>query len=377
VIVLISESLLRRATAGDGRILRDRMLSGFGVRLNARKRTFLIATSVQGKQFRMMLGYWPLMTVEEARSQAMEVLRKCRSGERPSRPVKQVVPSLKEAVEAYCRDKKIKESSQRRYESFYRTHFGGWLDRPVTDLGHGAFSEHCRDFAQTKGAALVELGRGTVTAVIRYVNAVHGLALESPFAKLAVVGLLPERSKPRARVLQESELPQWRAAVETLAEKPRDYLFFVLLTGLRRNEARDLRARDVDLPGGVLRIPDTKNGKPHSLPITHLMRAILVRRCEGLGPDDQLFKGVSAEHVAQMAMRAGAPRFMLHDLRKMLASVGQRIAVSDAVMRRILNHTPPKTDVLHRHYVGVGVVEVEGEMRRLQAVLFDAPPEDS
>lgn len=68
VIVLISESLLQRASACDGRILRDRMLSGFCVRLNARKRTFLIATSVAGKQFRMMLGHWPLMTVEGARS---------------------------------------------------------------------------------------------------------------------------------------------------------------------------------------------------------------------------------------------------------------------------------------------------------------------
>jgi len=45
-IVMISESLLLRATATDGRILRDRVLSGFGVRLNAHKRTFLIATSV-------------------------------------------------------------------------------------------------------------------------------------------------------------------------------------------------------------------------------------------------------------------------------------------------------------------------------------------
>jgi len=77
---MISESLLRRAPAADGRILRDRVLSGFGVRLNARKRTFLIATSVSGKQFRMMLGYWPLMPVDEARSRAMDVLRLCRNG---------------------------------------------------------------------------------------------------------------------------------------------------------------------------------------------------------------------------------------------------------------------------------------------------------
>jgi hypothetical protein len=97
------------------------------------------------------------------------------------------------------------------------------------------------------------------------------------------------------------------------------------------------------------------------------MRVILVRRCGGLGLDDQLFKGVSAEHVAQMAMRAGAPKFMLHDLRKLLASVGQRLVVGDAVMRRILNHTPPKGDVLHRHYVELGVSDIHPDLDRLQA----------
>ena len=61
-IVLISEALLLRATAIDGRLLRDRVLCGFCVRLNARKRSFRIATSVAGKQFRMTLGYWPLMS---------------------------------------------------------------------------------------------------------------------------------------------------------------------------------------------------------------------------------------------------------------------------------------------------------------------------
>jgi hypothetical protein len=78
-IVLISESLLRRSTVKDGRILRDRLLCGFCVRMNARKRSFKVATSVAGKQFRMVLGYWPLMSVDEARALALEVLRECRA----------------------------------------------------------------------------------------------------------------------------------------------------------------------------------------------------------------------------------------------------------------------------------------------------------
>ncbi len=123
---------------------------------------------------------------------------------------------------------------------------------------------------------------------------------------------------------------------------------------LRRNECRELTRQQIDLAKGVLSIPMTKNGKPHSLPITPMMREILERRCLGLEPDAVLFKGVSAEHVHSMAMRLGAPRFMLHDLRKLVATIGERLGLGDAVLRRILNHTAPKTDVLHRHYVGLG-----------------------
>lgn len=301
MIVLISEALLQRSTATDGRILRDRFLQGFCVRLNKRKRTFLIATSVRGKQFRMMLGYWPLMSLDEARTKAMEVLRQCRSGEQPSRKVPQDLPSLREAYVAYCKTKGIKASSQRRYESFYRTHFGHWLDRPVDHMGHGAFAEHCHEFSQNTGKSLVELGRGVIGAVIKYVNAVYGLNVQSPFVRLAAAGLLPERTQPRARVLQESELPQWREAVDKLNERQRDYLYLVLYTGLRRNEARDLRRMDIDLVEGVLSVPETKTGRPHTLPITPRMKAILERRCAGLAPEDDM-----------LVFTDGSPTMVIH-----------------------------------------------------------------
>ncbi len=238
-IVLISESLLQRSTIVDGRILRDRVLCGFCVRMNARKRTFKVATSVAGKQFRLILGYWPLLSVVEARAMALEVLRECRAGRTPSKAVPAALPTLREAYADYCLAKKIKASSQKRYDSFFRTHFGDWLDRSVGDMAHGAFRERCHEFAQTKGAALVELGRGVVGALVKYVNAVHGLALVSPFVQLAAAGLLPEHSKPRARVLQESELPAWKVAVDQLGERQRDFLMLTLYTGLRRNEVRD------------------------------------------------------------------------------------------------------------------------------------------
>jgi hypothetical protein len=60
-------------------------------------------------------------------------------------------------------------------------------------------------------------------------------------------------------------------------------------------------------------------------PIAPVTKAILERRSEVLNPEDMIFKGVSADHLWEMAMRLGAPRFMLHDLRKMVATVGQKM----------------------------------------------------
>lgn len=237
-IVLISESLLNKATAKDGRILRDRVLSGFVVKLNARRRTFRVATSVAGKQFRMTLGHWPLMSVDEARTQAMGILRLCRLGETPLCKVQPALPTLRAALVDYCKAKGIKASSEKRYDSIFRTHFGDWLDLSVKELGAGRFSEHCHAFSTSKGAALVEVGRGIVTALIKYVNAVHGLELKTPFGKLAAAGLMPEKSKPRARVLQIADLPAWKAAVDQLGQRQQDYLYLTLYTGLRRNECR-------------------------------------------------------------------------------------------------------------------------------------------
>ncbi len=56
------------------------------------------------------------------------------------------------------------------------------------------------------------------------------------------------------------------------------------------------------------------------------------------------------EHVFALAQRPDAPRLMLHDLRKLMATSGETLAVGDAVLSRILNHTAPKSDVMHRHY---------------------------
>ena len=369
-IVTLSDALLTKGAGKPGTILRDKVLCGLCLRVGRRTQTFCVATSVTGKQVRLTLGRWPLITVEQARELALPILRACRSGEFFAAKAKLRLPTLTEVLDEYAKARKVKDSSLERYRSLLRTHFSEWLERPASSMASAAFSSHCHDFAQSKGSALVDLGRGLIGSLLKYIGAVYGATIESPFSKLSTIGLMPKRPGARKRKLQEKELPHWKGAVDKLPELQRDYLVLMLLTGLRRNEETDIQRKHVDLVGGELAIPTTKNGQPHSLPITPPMREILERRCEKLEPDALLFDGVAADHVAEMATRLGAPVFRLHDLRKQLATAGARIGIPESVLRRILGHKSKRDDVLQRHYIQLIASDIANELEQIQKELL-------
>ena len=60
---------------------------------------------------------------------------------------------------------------------------------------------------------------------------------------------------------------------------------------------------------------------------------------------------------------------MLHDLRKLLATTGEKLGLGNAVLRRLLNHTAPKSDVLHSHYVELGAKDVLAGLHEIQLEL--------
>lgn len=168
----------------------------------------------------------------------MDVMRAYRAGRIPSRAQPTVLPTPREPLFTCGEAKGLKASSCTRYDSLFRMHFGDWLDRSADALVSSAFPEHRAAFASSKGNPLVEVGRGVMTALIPYVNALHGVHLKAPFTRVTGAELLPARAKPRARVLQEVDLPKGFAAVESLPAKPRDCLVLAFLSGLRHNEAR-------------------------------------------------------------------------------------------------------------------------------------------
>ena len=371
-IVTLTDYLIQRLRTGDGRIIRDRMLVGFCIRVNKRYRTFMVATSCAGKQIRVLIGHHPFMKTEEARTIATEIIKQCRAGTYSMHDVQltKQYRSIRELLPEYIKDKGLKQSSRERYNSLMRTHFSDWYDQPVNELGLSEFAEHCHQFVQTQTVSVTEMGRAFIGAITKYVNAIHSLNIISPFHRLAAAGLMNEKLQPRKRQLQERDLPAWYKAVNALPEKQRDALMLLAMTGLRRNEGLMMKRKQVDFDRGVFHIPDTKTGRAHSLPITPVLHEILQRRCDALEADELLFSCVSGEHLAEMAERLGAPDFMLHDLRKLLATVGEKLQIPESILRRILNHISARSDTLYRHYVSIELSDIEKPLEDIQSALL-------
>jgi integrase len=164
-------------------------------------------------------------------------------------------------------------------------------------------------------------------------------AREDDFASPARSIRKPAKEKSRERVLDDAELKLAWEAADAASGAAGALIKLLILTGARRNEMTEL-ARDeisadtIELPGNR-----TKNGLPHRIPITPMIRRILdVTPKTGrfiLNGTDRPF----GDHSGAKAKVAPAIRaWTLHDLRRSFASGLQRLGIAPHIVELALNH---------------------------------------
>jgi len=184
---------------------------------------------------------------------------------------------------------------------------------------------------------------------------------------------MPTEERPRDRVLDDAEIKLAWEAFEAI-----DWPFgpigkLLLLTGARRDEVASMEWRELDLEAGIWRIPKerTKNKRPHEIPLPAAAVDILkaLPRVEPKrGPDGKVrpalvFSTTGATAVsgfsrAKDAIDAAiverlredaegrghdpeeikAPDWVIHDLRRTVATNLQKLGVRLEVTEAVLNH---------------------------------------
>ena len=164
-------------------------------------------------------------------------------------------------------------------------------------------------------------------------------AREDDFASPARAIKRPAKEKSRDRVLPDHELKLVWQTADTAGGAAGALVKMLVLTGCRRNEimrlARDeITADAIELPGAR-----TKNGVPHTVPLTPLMREVLDALPVGgkyvmNGSDRPM-----GDHSSTKAKIAPAiSPWTLHDLRRSFASGLQKLGVAPHIVELALNH---------------------------------------
>jgi integrase len=160
------------------------------------------------------------------------------------------------------------------------------------------------------------------------------------------------RIERRQTVIKAHDLAAWYSAVMNIKNDPhgknketiRDYLLFVLFTGLRKEEAAKLLWSNIDLRAKTFTIKDTKNHQDHTLPLSDFLFDLLASR-KLTAVNEYVFQNISGtgrivEQRKQMDVvtAESGVSFTIHDLRRTFITIAESLDISAYALKRLLNH---------------------------------------
>ncbi len=400
VSIKLTKAVADRASRGDlvQKLYLDTDLKGFGLRVGAGAKTFFVRRLVNGRDMRVTIDRYGVLTVEEARGKARKLLERMRDGidpvrERRSRDARGI--ALNEAWDMYKETLKSKGRAARTAEDYGRslsTYLKDWLSRPLIEISRADVRAKHKAIAAdvAKGAFAVKDKKGkarkrsdrtgmtTANHAFRVFRAVYNRALkqhpELPGNPCINVDWF--KVERRRTAMSPEKLHAWYGAISQLANPVRrDYLRFVLFTGQRRRSAAEARWEHIDVKRKVLHVPNPKGGKAFDMPLTEYLVELLVQRRadnERLGKAGTLprespwvFPAHSADgHIVEPREEIDGVPFTIHDLRRTFITVAESLDISPYAIKALVNHRQPGGDVT-AGYIAHDVDRLRGPMQQI------------
>lgn len=305
--------------------------------------------------------------------------------------------TLRQAVDTYLKDElgRLKESSKitaRRAVNQMQTHAGEeaarLLDLPIQEIP-GALVKLVHHLHSQRSPAAADGAMRILSAAIShhhdglYEDDEDAPPMRNPIKVLSArrTGRKALWNKVDARTvhIEDAYMDAWWRATETVAGDVKLFLRLLLFSGLRYSEAAGIRWEDIDEVGGALVIPTTKNGRPHTLPLTNGIRG-----CLPLRPKDAsglVFPAITEARVRKVRggiARACGKAVTCHDLRRTCASAANRVGVSPYTTKRLLNHSLTTRDVTAAVYIQVSLDDLRVALNKIEkhimsCVVMDKP----
>jgi integrase len=338
----------------------DDAVRGFGVRVYPNgEKSFVFSYRHQGRKRLVALGRVTELTLDQARDQALS--HKLALRQKDTDPLAQRERALLgETVAELC--------------AAYLERYAKPRKRSWRDDEQRINKYLIPSWGPLKAAALKRLD---VAALHRRVGAMHPYAanriveLVSKMFELARVwGIVDEdhpnparrieafREVKRDRWVTAQEMPRLGAAIQA---EPSVYvrgaICMYLLTGVRKSELLRARWRDIDWQRAEWTLPETKNGKPHVVPLSRPALKLL-KSLPREASNPYIFHGALAGrplvNISKPWLRiraaAGIPDVRLHDLRRTVGSMLAQNNYSLHMIGRVLNHQDSASTLVYARF---------------------------
>lgn len=332
----------------------DSELKGFGYRLRAGAggkvlRSWVAQYRRAGATRRVLLGSAAVLTAAQARIAAGKILAAVVLGQDPQadrtdRRGKDQ-HSFRAVVDEYLAAKQATLRPRSHYE-FKRYLAGPLYFKQLHPMPIDTVSR--KDIAARLVAITRQSGEVTAAHTRTVISAFFAWCMQMGYVEHNPVNgvIKPQDSKGRSRVLTDQELAAiWNACGD---DEHGRIVRLLMLSGCRRQEIGGMAFSELDDERGVLAIPAerSKNGLEHMLWLPPLAWQI-IEVVPRMANRDQLFgartaKGFTAWADAKAALdrklgTSVAP-FVLHDIRRSVATGMANIGVQPHVIEQILNH---------------------------------------
>ncbi|EEF80043.1 tyrosine-type recombinase/integrase [Methylophaga thiooxydans] len=333
---------------------RDTAIPGFALRVTSGgAKSFIVEKRVNGRVKRITLGRYGNLTVEQARTEAMKILGKVATGgdpiaEKRERYARSV--SLMEVYRDYLATRKdLKDSTIHDYNRIMNGAFEDWLKKPIAEITKDMVERKHRELGK-RSEARANNSMRVLRALINHAMSKYEDAKGNPIIIVNPVERLSQtrawyKVERRKNLIKPHQLKGWyEATLQLNQETTRDYLHFLLFTGLRRTEAAQLRWEYVNFEDQTFTIPDTKNGESHTLPFSNFIESMLIRRHESrqshfVFPSDSKTGYIQDPRKAILRVsELSGVEFRLHDLRRTFITIAESRDIPAYALKRLLNH---------------------------------------
>lgn len=362
-------------------VLWDDEVPGFGCRIYpGGRKAFVLSYRIAGRKRLLTIGTYGVLTLDQARKAARSELAKVETaGADPvaSREKERQGETMRDLCAAYL-------------ERYAKVHKKSWSEdeRRINNRILPAWSGLKAQAIKRADVAALHSSIGTKEGHPYEANRVRELVAKM-FELAHRWGFVPEdhrnpaqgiddyKEQKRDRWVTHEELPRLAQAInEEPNESARNALWLYLLTGARKSELLRAQWADVDWTRAELRLPETKAGRVHYIPLSPPAVALLRDLPQAEGNPFILPGKLPGAHLVNISKpwgrvrtAAGVEDVRLHDLRRTVGSWLAQSGNSLHLIGRVLNHSNQSTTAVYARF---GEDSVRAAMDRHGAQIMGA-----